>query len=198
MTGISGGRGQAIGLAVPLLLLNGFAAWGQQEWATKQMHWWAPFAWVLAFTLETIGAWLSHQADLRMRMNEPGLGLRAAAYSIAALIGTLNYDHFANGWVPNREAIVFFGMSMGSPWLWGIHSKTRSRAVRAQLGLVDARSVHFSMARWFWHPYRTFRVFWDALWAGVTSPEVALALFDPVKRQNGHAKTDVPGLVRPR
>jgi hypothetical protein len=179
VTGPRGGRGQAFGLAVPLLFFTTAAAWGQVGWVNDRLHWWNAFSWLFAAMLESTSLWVNYQSYLRLMANESAAGLRLASYGIAALVGSLNYDHFAPSWRPNIVAVVFASLSMGSPWLWGIYAKTRSRPLRRQLGLMDARSVHFAPVRWVWHPYRTAIVWWHATWAGESNPDRALARFTP-------------------
>jgi hypothetical protein len=166
-------------LALPLVLVNGAAVWGQAGWAyvhvtgtltTVDYLRWA-LAFVFALAVESVGIYLAWEAH-GARMADQAAGvLMLGAYAVGALAGTLNFLHFR---ASLDVAVTFAVMSAISPWLWGVWSKARNRGRLAALGLVDPRGVKLSTSRKFWHPIRSLKVMSWAAWEAETDPVMAV------------------------
>lgn len=153
---------------LPLLLINGGAAYAQAAYAYEQI---APPAWngpsrvafAVAFSaaLESIAVyvqWHAHDA-LILKAHATAASLRRAAWLIAAVVAGINYAHFADGITPTPAALSFALLSLLSPWLWGLHTR---RAQHVQLlaedaGLIDDAGVEFSPKRRWMFPIRSLR-----------------------------------------
>jgi hypothetical protein len=174
-----------LALAVPLLLVNSAAVYGQAGWAYERLV----ESWVLAVlfaaALESIGVYLAAEAHAALMAGDASLRLRLGSYAVGALVGTLNYWHFSKGWEPTALAVTFGALSSISPWLWAIRSRSLNRDRLRALGLVDPRAVRFSPLRWALYPRRTFRAFRAAVWAGVVEPAAAVALAEPTDDTDG-------------
>ncbi|MGC4814112.1 hypothetical protein ACLQ29_26570 [Micromonospora sp. DT228] len=151
---------------LPLLLINGGAAYAQAAYAYSEI---APAAWngpsrvafAVAFSLalESIAVyvqWHAHDA-LMLKAHATAASLRRAAWGIAAVVAAINYAHFANGITPTAAAIAFALLSLLSPWLWGLHTR---RAQHVQLlaedaSLIDDAGVEFSPKRRRMFPIRS-------------------------------------------
>lgn len=178
-------------LAVPLVLVNTCAVWGQAGWAhdhiTGSQDVWGWLQWVfaavLAVTVESVAIWLAMQAHRALLAGDAALRLRLASYGVGALVATSNYNHWMRpGWRPTAAALLFAAFSMASPWLWGIHSRFVQREQLRARGLVDEAAVRFSTARWMWWPKRTFVVWRLAVWEGERDPAEATRRFDPKRK----------------
>lgn len=173
-------RSSVLALAIPLVLVNSAAVYGQAGWAYQHLA----RSWVLAVlfaaALESIGVYLASEAHAALMAGDASLRLRLGSYAVGLLAGGLNYWHFAGPHGrPTALAVTFGALSSISPWLWAIRSRSLNRDRLRQLGLVDPRAVRFSPLRWLLYPARTFRAFRAAVWAGVTSPAAAVALAEP-------------------
>lgn len=172
-------------LLLPLLLVNAAAIYGQVGWAHEHLlidgrPLWA-VAILFALALESVGFYLAAEAHSAAIANQSSSRLRWASYAVAVLVGALNYAHFADpGLKPNAVALAFGGLSVISPWLWAIRSRSMSRTQLLAAGLLDARAVKFTAAQWVLYPRRTFRAFRAAVWVGETDPARARALIDSV------------------
>ncbi|WP_328342080.1 hypothetical protein [Micromonospora sp. NBC_00421] len=151
---------------LPLLLINGGAAYAQAAYAYDQI---APAAWngpsrvafAVAFSaaLESIAVyvqWHAHDA-LMLKAHATAASLRRAAWLIAAVVAAINYAHFADGAAPTAAAVAFALLSLLSPWLWGLHTR---RAQHVQLlaedaSLIDDAGVEFSPKRRRMFPIRS-------------------------------------------
>ncbi|MET7945208.1 hypothetical protein [Micromonospora sp. NPDC005324] len=151
---------------LPLLLINGGAAYAQAAYAYSEI---APAAWngpsrvafAVAFSLalESIAVyvqWHAHDA-LMLKAHATAASLRRAAWGIAAVVAAINYAHFANGITPTAAAVAFALLSLLSPWLWGLHTR---RAQHMQLlaedaSLIDTAGVEFSPKRRRMFPIRS-------------------------------------------
>lgn len=190
-------------LVVPLVLVNGFATFGQGLWAHANLvtgaPWWVRVvvAVLFALALESIAVYLAAEAHTALMAGDAALGRRLASYGVAAVVGALNWLHWSGpGGSPTVAAVVFAGFSAISPWLWALRSRTLRRDQLRELGLVDARLPRFSMARWLLFPVRTFRVWRHAAWEGITDPAAAISAYvPPVDRQP--AEADAPAQDRP-
>ncbi|MGC9670848.1 hypothetical protein ACNTMW_30405 [Planosporangium sp. 12N6] len=151
---------------LPLLLINGGAAYAQAAYAYSEI---APAAWngpsrvafAVAFSaaLESIAVyvqWHAHDA-LMLKAHATAASLRRAAWLIAAVVAAINYAHFAEGITPTSAAVAFALLSLLSPWLWGLHTR---RAQHVQLlaedaNLIDDAGVEFSPKRRRMFPIRS-------------------------------------------
>ena len=166
---------RAAGLAVPVLLVNAVAFTGQFGFLRQHLPWALAGIVMAALALESIAIYLQWHAHLAQLANDSALRLRLASYALAAVIGALNYSHYAlPGWKPTAAAVICGLMSVISPWLWAIHSKRVSRDALMALGQVEGHSVRLGGARWFWHPYRSLIVMNFATWVGENNPRRAI------------------------
>lgn len=159
-------------LAVPLVITNLVAAYGQAGWSYSHMHAGWGVAIGFACALESIGIYLAFEAHEALMNNQASGLLRMASYGVGLVAGALNYNHFL---AQSLATAVSFGLlSAVSPWLWAVWSRARNRARLGALGLVDQRGVKLSSARRFFHPFKSLRVMSYAAWAGVTDPRDAV------------------------
>jgi len=176
-------RGQrlaAAALAVPLVLVNAAAVYGQAGWAYERLAQIWILAGLFAAAIESIGVYLAVEAHAALMAGDASARLRLGSYAVGGLVGALNYAHFAGpGGKCTALAVAFGGLSAVSPWLWAIRSKSINRAELRRLGLVDPRAVRFAPLRWTLYPVRTYRAFRAAVWAGITSPAEAIELTEP-------------------
>ena len=164
-------------LAVPLVLVNLAAIWGQAGWAfeniTKGGLTGVGVAILFAFAIESIGVYLAWESHESLMADQASALLRVGSYGIGILAGVLNFLHFSAQ--SNATGIAFGALSAISPWLWAVWSRARNRTRLAELGLMDVRGVRLSTARKLWHPIRSVKVMAWASWAGVTDPAEAVA-----------------------
>jgi hypothetical protein len=166
-------RGRAF-LAVPLVLVNLTAVWGQAGWAHDHVtDGGIVVALLFALSVESIGVYLAWESHEALMADQASAFLRFGSYTVGALVGILNYLHFSAQ--SFAIGVAFGALSAISPWLWGIWSRARNRTRLAELGLVDIRGVKLSTARKLWHPVRSVRVLSWAAWEGVTDPADAVA-----------------------
>lgn len=153
---------------LPLLLINGFAAYAQAAYAYSEV---APETWVtpakaaaavgFAAAVESIAVyvqWHAHDA-LMLNAHATAAKLRRASWFIAAAVGGINYTHFADHMRPTAAAVAFALLSLLSPWLWGLHTR---RAQHKQLlaedaNLIDVAGVEFSPQRRRAFPIRSVK-----------------------------------------
>lgn len=153
---------------LPLLLINAGAAYAQGAYAYEEI---APAAWntpsrvtfavAFAAALESIAVyvqWHAHDA-LLLKAHATAAALRRASWGIAAVVGAINYAHFADGVQPTAAAVAFALLSLLSPWLWGLHTR---RAQHVQLlaedsNLIDHAGVEFSPQRRRAFPIRSWQ-----------------------------------------
>lgn len=177
--GRAAGRGHlasSVALAIPLVLVNSAAIYGQAGWAYEHLVQSIVLAILFAASLESIGVYLAMEAHAALMAGDASLRLRLGSYAVAGLVGTLNYWHFSAAWHPTSLAVTFGALSSISPWLWAIRSRSLNRDRLRALGLVDPRAVRFSPLRWLLYPWRTYKAFRGAIWAGVIDPREAIAL----------------------
>lgn len=152
---------------LPLLLINGGAAYAQGAYAYEEI---APDAWntpsraafavAFAAALESISIyvqWHAHDA-LLLKAHATAASLRRSAWVIAGVVAAINYAHFADGVMPTAAAVAFALLSLLSPWLWGLHTR---RAQHVQLlaedaSLIDEGGVEFSPQRRRAFPIRSY------------------------------------------
>jgi hypothetical protein len=169
--------------AVPVLAVNACAFLGQLGYLhTHLTAWGLPGQVLVAFTLESIAVYLSYHAHIARLADDAAFRMQAAAYALAAVIGVMNYSHWAAPhWHPTPIAITFALMSTVSPWLWGIYSRRESRDLLKARGLIEPHAVRLGSTRWTWHPVRSVLVMWRATWEGITTPAEAIAAHEAVK-----------------
>lgn len=179
----------ALFLAVPLLLVNLAAVWGQAGWAYDHITSGGFLGFVVALVfagaVESIGVYLAWEAHESLMADQASAFLRFGSYAVGLLVGLLNFWHFSA--TSMAAGIAFGGLSAVSPWLWGIWSRARNRTRLAELGLVDVRGVKLSTARKVWHPVRSVRVLSWAAWEGITDPAVAVAGWQEASRKTPEA-----------
>ena len=176
-------RAEAALLAVPLVVINLLAGFGQSLWAYDHLTRGVTQPWLrvliavgFSIAVETVALFLAAIAHQSRMAGDASLPARLASYAVAAGAGTANYDHWAKAWTPCSAAVTFGLFSCASPWLWGYWSKAKHRAKLRETGLIDPRSVRFSLARWILYPASTFWAFRRAVWLGVTDPSQAILL----------------------
>lgn len=184
-------------LAVPLVLVNALAFYGQMAWASSTFH---ATSWVLpvlfAAAMESIALFLAVMAHMAKMAGDSAGKLTASAYLLAAVVGVLNYGH----WISiNQAAALSFGLlSAISPWLWGIWSRALHREQLRAQGLVEPRAVKFATVRWVLFPRATYAAFRAAVWVGETNPMAALALAGTPQAQEVLTPEPAPDPVAPR
>jgi DNA-binding transcriptional regulator YiaG len=176
---MSTGKTHPIAAAVPVALVNAVAFAGQLAFLRTHLHWPLGGQILVALALESIAVYLGYHAHVAQLANDSALRLRLAAYTFAAVIGAMNYDHYAGpGWRPTFAAVAFGLMSVSSPWLWAVHSRRASRDALMARGLVEPHALRLGMTRWAWHPLRSAQVMFDATWAGITDPREAVSRWE--------------------
>jgi hypothetical protein len=179
-------RSLPIVLVLPLVLVNAAAIWGQAGWSYTHI---APASWtdvqrltlslLFALAVESIGVYLAWEAHQAQMANQSSGLLRLASYGVGALVGYLNYSHFAGDTLtPTPQAVTFGLLSAISPWLWAIRSRSMNRDRLAELDMTDERGLKLSTSRKFWHPFKSFSVLRAAAWWGETRPSVAVARWE--------------------
>jgi hypothetical protein len=199
---MSGGKGRALAAAVPLLLVNGVAFGGQLAFLRDHLPWPLAGQVTMAVALESVAVFLAMHAHVAALADDSALRLRLASYGFAAVIGAMNYSHYAGpGWRPTFPAVAVGLMSASSPWLWAVHSRRVARDQLRERGLIEPHALRLGVTRWAWHPLRSARVMWHATWAGVTDPREAIA-FTARSQKAGQVAAPVrkalPGPVRNR
>lgn len=159
----------------PLLLLNGFAAYGQAAWALDRITDTVAVAVAFAATVESVALVLASAAHRAAMAGDAAAGRRLASYAVAGVVGWLNWTHWS---ATNPTAgAVYAAFSALSPWLWGMWSRDLRRAELRATGLIDPRAARFSPLRWLLYPRVTFRVWRWAVWEGIGEPGAALARY---------------------
>ena len=194
-----------VALVVPVVLVNVFAVYGQAGWALDHLFSKGPdaarigLAVMFAVTVESVGVYLAAEAHFALMAGDAALRLRVAAGTVAALVGGLNYHHYAPTLDPNTPAVTFAVMSAISPHLWAIRSRSLRRAELRAAGLIDARTVRFSVARWVLWFRPTWTAYRHAVWVGEQDPMKAIELTTPetVEDRPPPAVSDVAVTVEP-
>lgn len=141
--------------------------------------------------LESLSLFQGYHADRALQRRDSAAGLYAGAFGTSAIVGALNYSHYASTTertsllgladipAPTATAVVFALFSFISPALWRIHSRAKNRDVLKAAGEIDTRAPRLSMAKKLWHPIRTIRTMYWATWEpGVETPADAIALYE--------------------
>lgn len=171
---------RTIAAAVPLVLVNAVAFAGQLAFLRDHLPWGLAGQVTMALALESIAVFLALHAHVAALANDSALRLRLSSYGLAAVIGVMNYSHYAApGWRPTFPAVAVGLMSVSSPWLWAVHSRRVSRDALMARGLVEPHALRLGSTRWLWHPVRSARVMYAATWAGIQSPAEAIAAIEP-------------------
>lgn len=169
-------------LAVPLLLVNSAAVYGQAGWAYDHLTHVVVLAILFAASIESIGIYLAYEAHAALMAGDASARLRFGSYLVGALAGTLNFAHFADPhYRPNPLAVTFGVLSSISPWLWSIRSRSMNRDRLRELGQIDPRAVRFSLLRWVLFPVRTSQAFRGAIWHGIVEPTKAVEAADALR-----------------
>lgn len=124
----------------------------------------------------------SHLAEVR---NFSSFGLRLAAYCFASIIALMSYSHWALDWRPTFPAVACTLLSLSSPALWRVHSRTLAQERLRELGLIDGHAVRLGAARFALHPVKSFRVLRIAVWSGEQEPARAIAAWEASLAGNG-------------
>lgn len=192
----------------PLLIVNAAAVFGQFQWAMTDIAGddWAlggkiALAALIAGGAESIAitvGWYAHDALLN-KWTSTAARLRRGSYAIAAIIGGINYWHFAGeGLKPTPAAVLFAICSIMSPILWGLRSRRAHRLQLRDEGVVDCLGAVFSAERFRAFPIRTVKARrWSiehnvtdpvAAWVGYNAERDARRTSRPVK--SGRAQVD--------
>ena len=179
-------------LAIPLVLVNTAAVFGQVQWATANLAGGrVGLAVLFALTVESIAVYLAYEAHAALLAGDASFRLRVASYLAAGLVGALNYSHFASpGLQPTATALVFGGLSSISPWLWSIRSRSLRRDQLRSAGLIDPRSAHLAAAKWVNFPIRTLRAYRWSIDHGVPEERAAWEAYRASQQSR-------PGRLRP-
>ncbi len=164
---------------IPLFAVNLVAVFGQLAFLRQHLSWGLPGDILFAGALESVAVYLAYHAHIALIDNDSALRLRLASYLFGAVIGLMNYSHYAHDWRPDFEALAVGLMSASSPFLWGIHSRRTSRSALLSRGLIEPHALRLGMTRWTWHPIRSARVMFHATWTGEQNPAEAIALLSP-------------------
>ncbi len=167
----------------PLIVVNATAMYGQiavgyRELTADGTPGMARFAvaFLVAAAAELIANyvnWHAHDALLRKDGRTAGR-LRRVAYLIAAVIGAVNYSHFAgDGMAPTAAAVVFGLMSASSPWLWGLHTRRAQHVQLTAEGRADTAGAVFSGERVRAFPLRSWQARRWSIDHGITDPLTA-------------------------
>jgi hypothetical protein len=200
-TGTGHGRAHRAWLAtVPVVIVNYVAFRAQLRF--WQAHLSPGDAILVAIALESIAIYLAWLANLALVADDSALRLRLSAYSVALVIGVLNYSHYCKpGWRPTVAAVTFGMMSVISPWLWSAYSRRVSRPLLKARNLIEDHAVRLGITRWFWHAYRCVRVTRAATWKGENRPAEAIQLVypdEPAPDRKATARKTPPSDPRPR
>lgn len=186
----------------PLLAVNAAAVYGQISYFFAEV---SPAAWLLparlvlavmlAFAVESIAlfvGWHAHDA-LLLKHYATASRLRRASYGIAVAVGWINYSHFVGDIAqPTAAGLVFGGLSLLSPWLWGLHTRREQHKQLAKEGLADVQGAQFSPARWRNFPWRTWQARRYSIDHGVTEPRQAWAAYKAARASKTPAVAQVP------
>jgi hypothetical protein len=167
---------RAVIAAVPVMLVNACAFFGQLAFLRTHLPWILPGQILVAVALESVAVYLAYHAHVAQLADDSSMRLRLAAELFALIIGAMNYSHYSHQWRPDFAAVAFGLCSAISPWLWSIHSRRESRDALKAAGLIDGHAVRLGATRWTWHPVKSARVMFLATWEGITSPSEAIGL----------------------
>jgi Protein of unknown function (DUF2637) len=161
--------------AASSLLVNTVAFIGQYGYASEHFGWSKPGDVLYAATIESVAVAVAAHAHQSQKHNDSALRTKLASYALGAIVGALNYSHFASHWHPTAKAVSLGMLSALSPWLWSMFSRRVSRDLFMKRGLLEGRAVKLGATRWFWHPVCSFRAMRWATWRGEQNPAVVIA-----------------------
>lgn len=184
--------------AASALLVNAVAFIGQYGYASEHFGWDKPGDVLFAATIESVAVTVAAHAHQSQKNNDSALRTKLASYGLGALVGLLNYSHYAPQWHPTAKAVSLGLLSALSPWLWSMFSRRVSRDLLMERGLLEERAVRLGGTRWSWHPVLAFRAMRWATWLGEQNPSAAItAVENQNQRRAGTRKNrnPEPGLV---
>ena len=185
--------------AASALLVNAVAFIGQYGYATEHFGWGKPGDVLYAATIESVAVTVAAHAHQSQKNNDSALRTKLASYALGAVVGALNYSHYASHWHPTAKAVSLGLLSALSPWLWGMFSRRVSRDLLMAQGLLEGRAVKLGATRWAWHPIGSFRAMRWATWLGEQDPAVVIASAGTGRRREpGAARAAVPAATQPR
>lgn len=192
----------------PLVMVNAAAVYGQISYFSEAVppEHWTPVAALtlgilLAGAVESIAlyvGWHAHDA-LLLKHYATASRLRRASYLIALLVAGINYSHFVPALdQPTAAGFVFGGLSLLSPWLWGLHTRREQQVQLAKEGLADNQGAVFSPARWRNFPLRTWGARRWSIDYAVTEPRKAWAGYHAARAGRGKHRGQAPAVEAPR
>jgi len=165
--------------------VNAVAFAGQLAFLREHLPWPLLGQVMMAVALESVAIYLAFHAHAAQLASDSALRLRLASYGFAAVIGAMNYSHYAavHG-RPTFPAVAVGLMSASSPWLWAIHSRRVSRDMLLASGQIEPHALRLGPTRWLWHPLRSSRVMWLATWEGITDPRDAVTRWEAARQED--------------
>lgn len=167
--------------AVPVILVNTVAIFGQLEFLRSRMPWNLAADILFAVALESVAVFLAYSAHKALLANDSAMRLRIAAYVFAGIVGTANGSHYLSHGHVTFAALGMAMMSASSPWLWSVYSRRTSRDSLMRLGLIEQHAIRLGMNRFLFHPVRSFRVYRHAVWCGEQNVKQAITAVYPEK-----------------
>lgn len=182
--------------AIPVVMVNATAFTGQFAFLNDHLAWPLALRILFAATLETVAIYIAFHAHVAQMEDDSALRLKLSAYAFAAVIGAMNYSHYAvHSWKPTFMGVALGLLSLSSPWLWGIHSRRASRDRLRAMGLIEARSVRLGSTRWLWHAIRSMQTMYHATWVAENDPQRAISLYE-TSRQARRARKEARQALR--
>ena len=170
---------RAVITAIPLVLVNLVAFSGQFAYIKDHVTWLPISQVVFALALESVALFLAYMAHQALMAEDSAYGLRLSSYAFGAVIGLMNYSHYAGpGMKPTFEAVATGLMSVSSPWLWGIYSRRQSRDALKAKGMIEPRAVKLGGLRWVLFPVKAWKVFRLAAWRRVDTADEAIDAYE--------------------
>lgn len=167
--------------AVPVILVNTVAVFGQLEFLHSRMPWNMAADILFAVALESIAVFLAYSAHKALLANDSAMRLRLAAYVFAAIVGVTNGSHYLSHNHMTFAALGMTMMSASSPWLWSVYSRRVARDTLMRLGLIEPHAIRLGMNRFLFHPVRSFCVYRYAVWQGEQNVQRAIKAVYPVE-----------------
>jgi hypothetical protein len=166
--------------AVPVILVNAVAVFGQLEFLHSRMPWNFAADILFAVALESIAVFLAYSAHKALLANDSAMRLRMAAYVFAGVVGVTNGSHYLARVHVTFAALGMTMMSASSPWLWSVYSRRVARDTLMRLGLIEPHAIRLGMNRFLFHPVRSFCVYRHAVWEGEQNVQRAIKAVYPV------------------
>lgn len=155
--------------------------------------------------LESLSLFQGYHADRALQRRDSAFGLYLGAFGTSAIVGALNYSHYAStadvdrvsvlGLItlpgPTATAVVFALFSFISPALWRIHSRAKNRDTLKAAGEIDTRAPRLAWSKKLWHPIRTTRAMYWATWEkDVVTPADVMDLYEAKMAAKRAAKAE--------